>query len=50
MTATTKTEFDLSAYVIPWAKFTQPIERATDDEAGQLAMLDAMDETRGMPQ
>lgn len=28
----------------------EPIERATDDEAGQLAMLDALDPTRGLMQ
>ncbi|MUV13549.1 hypothetical protein [Noviluteimonas gilva] len=51
MNAQLKTEFDLSDFVIALPKWlTQPIERATDDEAGRLAMLDAMDETRGLPQ
>ena len=48
MNAQTEPLPDLSAFVLHPPK--NPIERSIDDEAGRLAMLDAMDETRSLMQ
>ncbi|KGQ19886.1 hypothetical protein LF41_2393 [Lysobacter dokdonensis DS-58] len=46
MTTTAEPLPDLSAFVLH--PKPNPIERAVSDEAGQLAMLDAMDESKAV--